>query len=177
MAIGAFIQPWSGPTYRHIPAGSPYGILDFRLAGLGADNRWNVPGERTLYLASARAAAIAEFARHLKEDYGEFASVVAERRLFRVEAAIELTLDLRDAEIVQQLSLADAPACFLDRSIARAVAGFLRATTPVQAILVPSVAFLDDPSRFLVVCFLEKLPADPEQWITSVSTEGTFSLQ
>lgn len=177
MAIEPFLQPWSGLAYRHIPADSPYGVLDFRFAGLGTTNRWNVPGERTLYLAGDRAVAIAEFARHVRDDYGQFARLLPEHRLFRLEIAIDLTLDLRDAALVQQLSLHNAPTGFLDRLVARAVAGFLRATTPAQAILVPSVPFLDDPRRCLVVCFLDKLPPDLTQWIASVQAEGAFSLK
>ena len=104
------------------------------------------------------------------------AELVLERRLFRLEIALDYTLDLRAQALIQQLSIADAPARFLDRAVARAVAGFLRATTSAQGLLVPSVAFLDDPSRFLVVCFLEKLPSESERWIRSVTVDGNFRL-
>lgn len=153
-------------------------MLDFRFAGLGAINRWNVQGERTLYLASDRAVAIAEFARHLQDERPlALAGIIGERQLYRLEIAIDLTLDLRDAALTQQLSLHEAPTTFLDKSVARAVAGFLRVTTLAQAVLVPSIAFLDDPRRFLLVCFLDKLPADPGLWIASTMAEGVFSLR
>lgn len=94
-----------------------------------------------------------------------------------MEISIDLTLDLRGPALLEQLALSNAPACFLDKSVARAVAGFLRATTPAQAIVVPSMAFVDDPDRFLVVCFLDKLPADTARWISPVEPESIFSLR
>jgi hypothetical protein len=42
--------------------------------------------------------------------------------------------------------------------------------------LVPSVAFLDDPERWVAMLFLEKLPPDPRQFITAVEALGTFHL-
>ena len=170
------MRPFAGTAFRHIPGSSPHDIIDFRLSGQSAENRWNVQGERTLYLASDRAVAIGEFARHMRDDRSRVSlGGVIERRLIQLDLTIALSLDLRSSELVGQLSLSDAPKCFLDRSVARAVAGFLRTTTPTQALIVPSVAFLDDPSRFVVVCFLEKLP-DAEQWISSATMAGTFRL-
>jgi len=51
------VAPWSGDALRHIPAGSPFDVLDFRFAGLGAENRWNDPGQPTLYLAGDAGVA------------------------------------------------------------------------------------------------------------------------
>src|SRR4051812_16670198 len=51
-----------------IPDGAIYDILDFRLAGQSHENRWNVYGEPTLYLASDHRVAIADFARHFYEE-------------------------------------------------------------------------------------------------------------
>lgn len=50
--LQSFIQPWLGYAVRHIPNGS-YDVYDFSRAGLAVDNRWNVQGEPTLYLASS----------------------------------------------------------------------------------------------------------------------------
>ena len=65
---------------------------------------------------------------------------------------------------------------FLDRVVCRATAGFIRATTPAQAIRVPSVAFLDDPRRWVLVLFLEKLPPEPRSFIRSVRRVGIFDV-
>ena len=52
----------------------------------------------------------------------------------------------------------DAPACWLDVRIARATATFFRDTLDVQALVVPSVVYLDAADRYNVVAFLENLP-------------------
>ena len=67
MALDALPRPWSGAAFRHSPADSPYGVLDFRFAGRAADSRWNYPGAPTLYLAGDRGVALAELARHFQE--------------------------------------------------------------------------------------------------------------
>jgi RES domain-containing protein len=175
--LRSFLRPWSGFVFRHLPAASPYDVLDFRFAGQARDNRWNAQGEPTLYLASDRAVALAEFARHLREDRGlANPALVVERQVFRLNVSLPRTLDLRDPALCDALSLREAPYCFLDKAIARAVAGYLRRTSPVQALLVPSVAFLDDPQRFVLALFLEKLPAEPQEFILRRRAEGTFRV-
>jgi RES domain-containing protein len=62
------LAPWTGLAYRHIPAGSPYSVLDFRFAGSSSDNRWNVAGEPTLYLAGDYGVVLAEYARHFDHE-------------------------------------------------------------------------------------------------------------
>ena len=176
-SLERFVRPWSGVGIRHIPAGSPYGVLDFRFAGLSETNRWNVRGEPTLYLASDRGVALAEFARHLREDRSPtLAARTVERAVFQVAVTVERTIDLRDPAVHDALGLADAPRVFLDREGARATARFLRATVHVQALLVPSVAFLDDASRWVAVLFLDALPGETARFISSVDPAGTFRV-
>jgi hypothetical protein len=175
--IGGFLKPWSKLAYRHIPADSPFGPLDLRFAGSSQVNRWNVAGTRTLYLASDRGVILAEFARHLHEDLAAGAEPrLVARRIYRMHVDLELSLDLRDRTLWDALSLTNAPECFLDRTVARAVAGFARHATPAQAMIVPSMAFLDQPDRWNVVLFLEKLPADPSSYLSSVVSVGTVRL-
>ena len=173
MVLDDLVTPWSGIAYRHLPAQSPYGILDFRFAGHAADNRWNDQGAPTLYLAGDIGVAIAEFGRHFEQNRTPaLAGAVAARTVYRLDLAIDRVLDLRDAQLWQALSLTNAPQCFLDKSIARATANFLRATTTAQAVLVPSVAFLDQLDRCVLALFLEKLPADPSGFVRSFQVEG-----
>lgn len=168
MILDAFVRPWSGTAFRHIPANSPYPVLDVRFAGRAAQSRWNYPGEPTLYLAGDRGVAIAEFARHLEEERSaELRRGAVERALFRLEVAVDALLDLRDPGLHRALSLDNVPYCFLDKAIARAVAQYLRRTTPTHALLVPSMAFLDAADRWVLVLFLEKLPPDPQRFITA----------
>ena len=74
------------------------------------------------------------------------------------------------------LSLTPSPHVFLDKVVSRATAGFIRTTTPAQGIRVPSMAFLDDPRRWVLVLFLEKLPSDPRAFIRSARRVGTFEV-
>jgi RES domain-containing protein len=176
-----FLKPWGGTACRHIPDGAAYDILDFRLAGRNHENRWNVYGEPTLYLASDHRVAIAEFARHFHEEVspseGRSEHIIRRavaRRIYDLNIRIEHTLDLRDPSLCAALSLDDAPYCFLDRAAARATAQFLRQTTLAQAILVPSMALFDQAERYAVVLFLDELPPDVRTFITAVQPDGVF---
>ena len=172
------IVPWQGDVYRHIPADSRFNVLDFRFAGVSRDNRWNSAGEPTLYLASDRGVVIAEFGRHYVEERDRPPQGRAEsRQLYRLRVELERVLDLRVQQAWGALSISGAPAFFLDRARARAIGSFLRTVTPVQAMLVPSVAFLDQPeSRWSLVLFLEKLPVDPTRFLTRVEPVDQFVI-
>lgn len=177
MALDTFVAPWTGDAYRHIPERARYHVLDFSRAGLGSDNRWNVPGEPTLYLAGDREVAIEELARHIGRDRPPAVGArVLQRRLYRLQVNLEAVLDLGQPGAWQALNLPNAPACFLDRNVARAVAHDVRVTTSVQAMRVPSVAFLDDLQRWILVLFLEKLPVNPEQYILACTPDAAFSI-
>jgi RES domain-containing protein len=172
-----FVRPWVGPACRHVPDRADTDILDVRFAGTGPASRWNEPGEPTLYLAGDHGVAIAEFARHYDANRRPPAGGGATmRRLYDLQVAVDRTLDLRDTRLLAALSLPDAPACFLDRAVCRAVAGFLRTTTAAQALLVPSVAFLDDPNRWVLALFLDKLPGDVGRFLPTVRANGTFGI-
>jgi RES domain-containing protein len=166
--VAAFLHPWSGTAIRHIPAGSRFDVLDTRFAGLAADNRWNEAGEPTFYLAGDLPVALAEYARHLREDVGTtHTPPVLERAVYQIEARIEALLDLRDPQVRSAIGLHGGARRFLDRGVARATARFLRLTTSAEGLLVPSVAFLDDPSRWNLVLFLDKLPADVTSYLNA----------
>jgi RES domain-containing protein len=178
VALDEFLRPWSGVAYRHIPADSPYGVLDFRFAGRGRDNRWNDPGDRTLYLAGDHGVILAEFARHLQIDRGNDARIVTQvRQICWIDIALEHVLDLRDPAVWQTLSLTGAPSAFLDKSVTRATARYLRTVTPAQAIIVPSAPFIDAPDRWVLVLFLEKVSPDPSHFIRSAKPDGIVRIE
>src|SRR3954452_10655947 len=157
--LSGYIQSWTGKGCRHIPDGSPFGVLDTKYSSRARENRWNQQGEPTLYLASDHGVLIAEFARHLHDQRTEeIGRATLSRRIFDVDLSVEHVLDLRDPNVCAAMSLSDAPHCFLDREVARATAGFLRRTTEVEALLLPSVAFLDQLERWVMAIFLDKLP-------------------
>lgn len=178
MALADFLAPWSASAYRHLPAGISLDVLDLRFVGRSPDNRWNTPGEPTLYLASDRAVVLAEFARHYRHDTSPgVAPQTVARQIYRLQVEIGHLLDLRDPRTVAALSLGDAPHCFREKRMARAIGRYVRTTSPAQAVLVPSMGFLDEPDHWVAVLFLEKLPPDPRQFITAVESVGTFRLE
>lgn len=173
MTLRRHLKPCSGAALRHIPANSPYDVLDVRFAGRGADNRWNEPGSPTLYLAADEGVLIAERGRHFDVDRAPaLQALTVQRSIYRLELSLDAVLDPRDEVVCHALSLDDAPACFLDRELARATAHSVRRTTDAQALLVPSMGFLDDRARWRLAMFLEKLPPDPKGFIASVTPYG-----
>jgi RES domain-containing protein len=136
---------------------------------MGADNRWNAAGQPTLYLAGDPGVALAEWARHLEIDRAARSGGAQRRRLYRMKATVDALLDLRDVATAAALGIEGYPHCFLDRDLCRATATYLRTVTPAQALLVPSVAFLDDLARWVAVLFLDKLPPEPGRFLTAVA--------
>lgn len=180
MSLQSYIQPWAGKAVRHIPkiAVGQYDIYDFSYAGRSAENRWNLQGEPTLYLAKEKNVALAEYARHFNIDRTpQLARQAQQRAVYRFDVQLERAIDLCQPFVWQELSLTNAPDCFKDRDVARACANFIRYTTTATAIFVPSMAFLDDLEQWCLVLFLEKLPADVREFLPHVNTDGTFRIE
>lgn len=179
MSLQTYISPWSGYAVRHIPdnLGKTYDIYDFRYCGRSNENRWNVAGEPTLYLAKEKDVALAEYARHFKVDRTlGLASQTHRRQVFRFQVELEYVLDLTNPEVWSALSLENAPDCFKDKAIARSTANFIRNTTSTQAIIVPSIAFLDNLEQWCLVLFLEKLLPATRKFLPSVKADGFFQI-
>ncbi|ELR98414.1 RES domain-containing protein [Gloeocapsa sp. PCC 73106] len=179
MSLQDYIRPWSGYAVRHIPdrPEQPYDIYNFSYCGVSNENRWNIAGEPTLYLAKEKDIALAEYARHFRVDRTPSLAAKTYRRLvYRFEVRLNCVLDLTKAEVWQELSLEDAPECFAEKTIARATANFIRNTTTIQAIIVPSLAFLDNLEQWCLVLFLEKLPRDTREFLPSVVADGVFQI-
>jgi RES domain-containing protein len=149
-SLADLVRPWDGTAYRHIPADAGYDVRDLRFAGRRSDGRCHWRGQPTLYLATDAAVAIAEFARHLAVDRGG-AVVPARRAVYQLGVRLARTIDLREPGVLALIGRDDAPQCWLDERIARAVATFFRDALQVEAMLVPSVAHLDAPDRFALV--------------------------
>ena len=177
MGLDSRLTPWAGEAFRHLPKGSPYDVLDFRFAGRATTNRWNYAGEPTLYLAKDRGVIIGEFSRHFEEKRtASLARSAVARRIFGLRLAVDRVLDLTQPDVRGALMLTDAPRCFLDADIARATAHYVRQVSSAQGLIVPSMCFLDDPSRWCLVLFLEKLPSNPRDFVTQVEDRGEFTL-
>ena len=145
---------WHGPLYAHAPAGEPFDPSRLGEAGDHAD-RWCHPGEPTAYLAGDPGVALAELARHHRPGGGR-----SERRILRLEPSgpgIGGLVDLRDPAIRQAIDGPGSPVAFLDRETARAIAARVRGDGRHLGLIVPSMAFLDDPARCTVVLFADRL--------------------
>ncbi|MBF0548630.1 MAG: RES family NAD+ phosphorylase [Candidatus Riflebacteria bacterium] len=180
MPISSFIVPWSGYAVRHLPEpkkGQTFDPLDFTWCGKSSENRWNTLGEPTLYLAQEKDVALAEYARHFQIDRSPgLAKKTQRRKVYRFKIELSYTLDLRNRALCKALSLTKFPGCFADKKIARSTATFLRNTTSVQAIFVPSIAFLDDPDKWCLVVFLEKLEPNTKTFFKNCRTDGYFRI-
>lgn len=167
MPLSARLERWSGAGLRHLPASTRYDVLDFRFAGRGADNRWNQPGDPTLYLAGDEGVLIAEWGRHFAIDRtSQLKQTARQRDVYRLALSLDYLLDVRKIPVWDELSLANAPHCFMDIDLARATANFIRQTTAAPGMLVPSMGFLASLDRWRLVLFLEKLP-DPPRFISA----------
>lgn len=174
--LAELVRPWSGRAFRHIPAEGGYDIRDLRFAGRRSGGRWHWQGQPTLYLASSPAVAISEFARHLAEDRAG-AVRAARRAVYELGVRLDRTVDLRDRRVLAHIGRDDAPECWLDVRVARAVATFFRDSLAVQALLVPSAAHLDAAERFNVVCFLENLPRNPRAFLPRARRRATVEVE
>jgi len=174
-SLADFVRPWQGTAYRHIPADAGYDVRDLRFAGRRSDGRWHWRGQPTLYLAADPAVAIAEFARHLAVDRGGL--VPARRAVYQLGVRLGRTVDLRDPAVLFLIGRDDAPGCWLDERIARAVGTFFRDSLRVEALLVPSVAHLDARDRFNLVCFLENLPPEPRAFLPRARRRATVTVE
>ena len=175
-ALAELIGPWSGTAYRHIPADRGHDVRDLRHAHRRSSGRWHWEGQPTLYLASDAGVAIGEFARHLAVDRVG-APLPARRTVYELGVRLERTIDLRDRTVLRLIGRDDAPACWLDVRIARAVGTFFRDSLDVQALLVPSVAHLGDADRFNVVAFLENLPDNPRSFLPRARKRATVQVE
>lgn len=165
-------SPWIGSAFRHIRANASRHILDFQYAGAFAGNRWNEQGDPTLYLAGDPGVLVAEWGRQLHGSLSsDLIGQTVEREVYRLYLRLDRVLDLRDRETSESLGIMDGLHQFTDRIVARATAARIRASG-VQAMLVPSIAFLDDPSRWNLVVFLEALPDNTQAWIPRVERIG-----
>ena len=140
-----------GHAFRCVPDNGPV-ELESLVSTDGENDRWNHPGEPTLYLALDPGVAIAEAGRH----HEPAADAESCQRLLRLEVATDELLDLREPSTADALGVDGAPFTFLDRDRARQLASRIRREGSAKGLIVPSAAFLDDASRGNLVLFAER---------------------
>jgi RES domain-containing protein len=147
------LAPLQATATRHIPDGRD--PLDFSYAAVSPLNRWNDQGVPAIYLAAGRDVCAAEYGRHL--DASPVGKVPrAKRAVYEYEVNLRFVLDLRAADAQANVGLTPMTK-FLDRDACRAAARRARsADSRLEALLVPSVAFLDDMTRWSLVVYLDR---------------------
>ncbi|MFL5642675.1 MAG: RES family NAD+ phosphorylase [Chloroflexota bacterium] len=163
--------PFEGSVFRCVPDNGPFDPNEL-VDRDGANDRWHRPGQPTVYLALDRGVALAEVGRHL-DARTESSSEC--HRLIRLDLAVPDVADLRDPAIREGVGVPDS-AAFLDREVARRAAERLRSTGTHLGILVPSAAFMDEPSRGNLVLFAERLPVSVAELVRSWREIGRVEL-
>jgi RES domain-containing protein len=155
--VGLPLVVWDEPLYCHVPLDTPF--EPDTIAGHGeAGDRWSHPGEPTTYVASDAGVALGELARHQPAGRPQ---PLARRivGLYPQQGALRGLVDLRDPAIRRALAIADGATWCFDRRLARQVAAALRSEPRHRGLIVPSLAFPDQPSRCNVVLFADRYPA------------------
>jgi hypothetical protein len=146
---------YQGGAFRCVPDNGPFeprALIDRD----GENDRWHRRDEPTVYLALDPGVAVAEAGRHLEPTPPpDEQSGGACHRILRIAVDAADLVDLRDPVTRVAVGASDAPFGFLDRERTRSLAGDLRSTTHARGMIVPSVAFLDDPSRANLVLFMD----------------------
>lgn len=133
---------YAGPAVRK---------LDPEMMTTTDGNRWSAPGEPTIYLASDLGVALAEFARHAPSHHAPDAHV------WSVDLRLDAAIDLRRDDVRSRLGVADDPRWFLDPERCRSFAKRVREPHGSDGLIVPSVAMLDETSRWNAVVFVDRL--------------------
>jgi hypothetical protein len=164
-------------VYRAIPGAPKNDPFDPSFAARSDQNRWNVRRDATLCVAGDPRVLAAEWARHVQVE--ELASglrrTAKPRRIYEIDAMIDLVVDLRNLVVCDALELVEAPLCFLhDESFCQRIATRLRRQSEAREILARSKALLDQPERWVIVIFADKLPTYPASFLTSIRAHGTL---
>jgi RES domain-containing protein len=158
MPLADHIAPWAGDLLRHRPAASGRSVLDDTYLGQVDNNRWSARGVRAYYFARDRGIIAAEYARHLAADLPVGVTEHLAREVFRVAVSLERTIDLTNPAVVAAIGAAPINDWILDLRLTQAAGGYLQSQAPgLQGLIVPSVAFLDDHTRFNVVVFRDAI--------------------
>ncbi len=162
-------------VYRAIPDDPDNDPLDLSFAALSRANRWNRLGEATLYLASDPWVLATEWARHVADEIKNpaVAGQQKPRRIFEIRVNVDLVIDLRNSALAAELSLANHPFCFVEsRDLCQETAAYLRKQTNAQPLIAPAIGLIDQPERWVLVVFTDKLPSYPEPFLTDIRPDG-----
>ena len=157
MPLDALLQAWSGIGLRHIPTGAGRGILDATHAARSGRNRWNEAGTPTFYFASDIAVVWTEFGRHIQAELPGGEPERQARDVWEVPISLARLIDFRDPAASASIGLSRIGDWIGDIDRTQATARYVRQHTDLQGLLVPSMGFLDDPARWNVVVYLDRI--------------------
>jgi hypothetical protein len=169
--LARLVAPVGGPVFCHAPADRPFDVHALDRPDDEAD-RWSAPGARTAYLAGDPLVALAEYVRH-----GPAEVAAHDRRIFQLDLRPVPALDLRTDDTRAALGLPAGPDGYADREVARHHAFAIREAGIVAAIVVPSIAFLDQPARRNVVLFCERREGGLEAVLGNPVEVGRLQLR
>jgi RES domain-containing protein len=175
MSLADLTVAWSRIVLRHRPAGSTRSVLDDTHLGIANDNRWSEAGVRAYYFASDVGLVAAEHARHIATDVLGGHAERLERSVFRVPISLERVLRLTDPAVVVAMGAGPINTWILDLASTQAAASYLVSQVArLQGLIVPSVAFLDQPDRFNVVVYRDAI--DPDIVFGAPVHEGDITI-
>jgi RES domain-containing protein len=167
------LAAWRGIAFCYVPADEPV-RLDRLVTSDGSDDRWNRPGQPTLYLALDVGTAVGELARHVELEPG---TPAWRRRLVGFSVEVDGLADLRRAEVRARVGFDGEPAAFRDHDVARDLAQRLREDDACAGLLVPSMTFLDDPARGNLVVFVERFQGGVDDIVRGTVDAGFVELR
>ena len=165
-ALERLVERVEGPVYCHAPVDRPFDLSALDRPDDDPD-RWSAPGTRTAYLARDLLVALAEYARH-----GPPSAELEERRLVRLTLRPVRAIDLRSEAVRLALRVRDDVNGYVDRERARRLGLAIRSARICEAIVVPSMAFLDDLERSNVVVFCELVEGGLEAILRDATEVG-----
>ncbi len=157
MALDALLHAWSGIGLRHVPTGASLGILDATHAARSRRNRWNEAGTPTFYFAGDIAVILTEYARHIHVELPAGAPERQGRDVWEVPISLGRVIDFRDPAASAAIGLPEIADWIGNVDRTQTTVRFVREHSAVQGLLVPSMGFLDDASRWNVVVYLDRI--------------------
>ncbi len=158
MPLADVVRPWSGTALRHRPASSARSVLDDTYLGQQHDSRWSAYGVRAWYFASDIGLILAEYGRHIAIDLPDGYSERLARSVYKTSVDLVRILDLTDPGTVATMGAAPINEWILNLGATQAAAGYLLEHVPdLQGLIVPSVAFLDQPARHNLVVYRDRV--------------------
>ena len=142
------------------------------LVTMGDGNRWNDPGEPTLYLTGDPGLALIEAGRH--EPAGPPAQP-SSGTIWALRVSAPDMLDLRRLDVREALGL-DGPHWFLDRPTCQRLVRSLRQSGACSGIVTQSAGVPDIPERWNLVIFADRLDRPVDQVVSQPKRIGSFQL-